>query len=69
MADNRPAEAVDVVARWALSTAFNWSDFPELSAADFQAVCVQAALLVASPSLDEYEAAYSFLTARADAAT
>ena len=57
---------MNVVARWALATAFNWSDFPELSAADFEAVCVQAARIVTSPSLDEFEAAYDFLTARAD---
>ena len=69
VADNRPAEAVDVVARYTLAFALDRGDFPDLNDSDFKAIQVQAARYVACPSVDEYEAAYDYLTARADAAT
>jgi len=69
VADNRLAEAIDVVARWALATfaddGIDWQDYPEIGEGDFAAVTVQAALIVTRPSVDEYEAAYDFLAARA----
>jgi len=66
MADNRHAEAVDVVARYQLAFALDRGDFPDLNDSDFKALRVQAALIVDCPSVDEYEAAYEFLAARAD---
>ncbi|HEY8663142.1 MAG TPA: hypothetical protein VIL68_05950 [Propionibacteriaceae bacterium] len=66
MADNRVAEAVDIVARWALAHDIEWADYPEICERDFDAILVQAALIVACPSVDEYEAAYDFLAARAE---
>ena len=64
MADNRVTEAVDVVARWALS--LSWEDFPEIGEHDWDAIAARAAAIVDCPSVDEYEAAYEFLAARAD---
>jgi len=70
MADNRPAEAVDVVARWALAVIIddflNWDYFPDLDEDDFDNVFARAREIVDRPSHDEYLAAFDFLAARAN---
>jgi len=69
MADNRVAEAVNVVARHVIADDArfigrgNWS---ELSQHDWALVVARMIEIAGEPSGDEYEAAYDFLTARAD---
>ena len=69
MADNRVEEAVNVVARRLIvdDARFigrgNWS---ELSQHDWALVVARMIEIAGEPSGDEYEAAYDYLTARAD---
>ena len=69
VADNRLAEAIDVVARWIIAfQALNveWGDYPEIGEHDWGTVIDRLDELADSPGTDEYEAAYDFLAARAD---
>jgi len=70
MADNRPAEAVDVVARWAVAClvddSLEWEDYPDIGEGDFDDVRARANVIADCPSFDEYRAAYEFLVARVD---
>ena len=69
MADNRVEEAVNVVARRVIADDArfigrgNWS---ELSQHDWALVVARMIEIAGEPSGDEYEAAYDYLTARAD---
>jgi len=69
VADNRVAEAIDVVARWHLSGCtddrLGRDEFPGILNADWVSIINRAAAIADSPSNVEYEAAYDFLTARA----
>jgi len=69
MADTRVEEAVNVVARRIIADDArfigrgNWSD---LSEHDWALVAARMIEIAGEPSADEYEAAYSYLAARAD---
>ena len=70
VADNRLAEAIDVVARWALASALDFSlsheETPNTGGVDRVAILARARAITDCPAFDEYEAAYEYLTARAD---
>ena len=70
VADNRVAEAVDVVARWSLAVIIddflNWDYFPDLDEDDFDDVFARARKIADRPSHDEYLAAFDFLASRPD---
>ena len=69
MADNRVEEAVNVVARRVIGDDArfigrgNWS---ELSQHDWALVTARMIEIAGEPSVDEYEAAYEYLAARAE---
>lgn len=78
MADNRVAEAIDIVARRIVFdrvTAFldegqfmdSWAEYPEIGEQDFEEVTKRATALVVrlAPDDAEYDGAYKFLTSRA----
>jgi hypothetical protein len=70
MADNRLSEAIDIVARGALTKQAReaeWEDYPEIGENDWRAVCDRMDELANGPTGDEFEAAYQFLTERAEA--
>jgi hypothetical protein len=62
--------ATEIVARHVLAraaqTANEWENYPEIGEVDWDFVVTKVEALAPFPPLDDYRAAYEFLTARAE---
>lgn len=74
MADNRLAEAIDVIAKQAIKSAsanfqpVEWENYPEIGEQDWVRVVERVGEIAAliAPDQSEFEAAYDYLKERAD---